>query len=406
MRVMWIHEGDESERWRALLQRIRGLSVVEYHPARMAAWWPGFSAAGFEVLLVDERPLGATGIAASEWWSTLSLGAAIPPVILLAREAACPASTARWQAILGPEASFLDLSDALEAAATRQREALAVFRASVEGREVYQFGSVRMRDFRRLAVLANGREGSVYLAESERDARLVVVKVLPSDADQPSETIERFLQEYAIVRRLSDPRVVEILDLGIADQGLYLVMEFFPYGDLRRRMRKGIDVHAAWHFFRQMAEALAAIHQLGILHRDLKPANVMLREDGSVVLIDFGLAKQLSLESEITGNGHIFGTPHYMSPEQGHGRACDVRSDLYSLGIIFHEMLTGQKPFVAESPMGVIYQHSHQPVPTLPASLARFQGLIDRLLAKAPADRFDSAEALLAALGEPAGIVV
>ena len=121
-----------------------------------------------------------------------------------------------------------------------------------------------------------------------------------------------------------------------------------------------------------MAEALAAIHSVGVLHRDLKPGNVMLREDGTIVLIDFGLAKQIELDAEITATGEIFGTPYYMSPEQGHGREVDERTDIYSLGIILYEMLTGQKPFLAPTPMAVIYKHSHAPLPELPVPLRRW----------------------------------
>lgn len=401
---MWIHHEDASERWRSLLQRVPDLTVVESQPARVGPWWPGFSAAGCDAVLLDEYPLGDDGAAAGEWWQAQRVGAAMPPVIVLARGPRASVPAADWFTVLDLESSALTVSMALTAAATHHRTVLAAFRASPEGREVMQFGMLHMREFRRLAVLATGRAASVYLAESERDARLVVIKVLRADVEQPADTLDRFLQEYAIVRRLKDPRVVEILDLGVADQGLYLVMEFFPYGDLRRRIKKGLTVKSALALLRQITEALSVIHRLGILHRDLKPANVMLRADGSVALIDFGLARQLALESEITENGDIFGTPYYMSPEQGHGRPCDVRSDVYSLGVIFHEMLTGRKPFTADSPMGVIYQHSHQPVPVLPDACSGYQSLLERMLAKAPEDRFDSAQALLAALDEYVGV--
>jgi eukaryotic-like serine/threonine-protein kinase len=155
------------------------------------------------------------------------------------------------------------------------------------------------------------------------------------------------------------------------------------------------------HILRQMAEALGAIHRVGILHRDLKPGNVMLRRDGTIALIDFGLAKQLALHAEITATGEIFGTPYYMSPEQGHGREVDERSDIYSLGVIFWEMLTGRKPFLAPTSMGVIYKHSHAPIPELPPDLQPVYGrLAERLLAKDPRDRFQSAFDLLHALDD------
>ena len=117
----------------------------------------------------------------------------------------------------------------------------------------------------------------------------------------------------------------------------------------------------------------------------------MLRKDGSIALIDFGLAKRVRLESEITDKGEIFGTPYYMSPEQGHGSAVDERTDIYSLGVIFYEMLTGEKPFKADTAMGIIYQHGRAPIPLLPSRLAKYQMLINLMLAKAPGDRLQSA---------------
>ena len=108
------------------------------------------------------------------------------------------------------------------------------------------------------------------------------------------------------------------------------------------------------------------MHAAGVLHRDLKPGNVMLREDGSIALIDFGLSKDAALALDITETGTIFGTPHYMSPEQGHAEPLDERSDLYSLGVILFEMLAGEKPFRAENPMAIVYKHRKEPVPQLP----------------------------------------
>jgi serine/threonine protein kinase len=136
---------------------------------------------------------------------------------------------------------------------------------------------------------------------------------------------------------------------------------------------------------------------VGVLHRDLKPANIMLRNDGSLCLIDFGLAKAHASETELTGAHEIFGTPYYMSPEQGHAEAIDARSDLYSLGVIFYEMLTGQKPFRGGSAMEVIYKHRRAQFPGLAPQLVDYESILRRLLAKSPADRFQSARELLEA---------
>ena len=148
-------------------------------------------------------------------------------------------------------------------------------------------------------------------------------------------------------------------------------------------------------YLRQISSALGEIHKVGILHRDLKPGNIMLRSDDSIALIDFGLAKRMRLQMEITGSGEIFGTPYYMSPEQGHGNEVDLRSDLYSLGVIFYEMLTGEKPFKAGSAMGIIYKHAKAPVPLLSQRLSKYQALINMLMAKDPENRLHSADEIL-----------
>ena len=188
---------------------------------------------------------------------------------------------------------------------------------------------------------------------------------------------------------------MRIHDLGVADDHAYIAMEYFPSGDLKTRIRYPMPVEKALTWLRQIADALAAIHAVGVLHRDLKPANIMLREDETVALIDFGLAKEMHFKAELTGTGEIFGTPYYMSPEQGHAASVDERSDVYSLGIIFFEMLTRKKPYVAASPMAVIYKHSHAALPELPAPLKIYEPLLHRMIAKEPAERFQTMEALI-----------
>jgi serine/threonine protein kinase len=168
-------------------------------------------------------------------------------------------------------------------------------------------------------------------------------------------------------------------------------MEYFALGDLRRRMRSRLTPREALRLAAAIARALATIHAAGVLHRDLKPGNIMLREDGSIALIDFGLSKDAALALDITETGTIFGTPHYMSPEQGHGETLDERSDLYSLGIILYEMLTREKPYRAENPMAIVYKHRKDALPLLPVKFAQVQPVLERLLAKDPKDRYASA---------------
>ncbi|HEX6995585.1 MAG TPA: protein kinase [Gammaproteobacteria bacterium] len=241
---------------------------------------------------------------------------------------------------------------------------------------------------------------TVYLADDEETGERVVCKVVENRPGKAGARLfERFLLEYQLIAQLRHPHVVRIIDLGIADDHAYIVMEYFAAGSLAERLADGpLGADAALRYARQIGAALAAIHSAGILHRDLKPGNVMFRADDTLALIDFGLAKALRLEASLTGTAQIFGTPHYMSPEQGHADPIDERSDLYSLGCILYEMLTGEKPFTASTAMGVIYKHSHAPRPKLPAAHAALQPLLDRLLAVEPGERFQSASEWLRAL--------
>jgi FixJ family two-component response regulator len=252
-----------------------------------------------------------------------------------------------------------------------------------------------------IAKLYAGDLSSVYLAETEDGSERLALKVLRHVPDVGGGRLfDRFLQEYEVIARVRHANIVRIFDLGVADDHAYIAMEYLSAGSLAERLKQALAPETAAAYTRQIAGALAAIHGTGILHRDLKPANIMFRDDGSLALIDFGLAKQMRLHAAITGTGQIFGTPYYMSPEQGHAEPTDERSDLYSLGCILFEMLTGDRPFTAASPMGVIYRHAHAPRPRLSRALTHFQPLLDRLLAVDRFERYQSAGELLAALDE------
>ena len=229
-------------------------------------------------------------------------------------------------------------------ASSEHRKALALLRANPDYENRYRFGTVIIRGHRCIRQVGSGGMCKIYLAESERAGTLVVLKVFSQvpDVSERFVSFDRFLQEYEIVAGLNHKNIVRIYDLGVADDHAYIAMEHFPAGDLRQRMLKeALAPPTALMFLRQIASALEAIHSVGVLHRDLKPANVMLRADDSVSLIDFGLAKANENDISLTGTREIFGTPYYMSPEQGHAEIIDARSDLYSLGVVFYEMLIG-----------------------------------------------------------------
>jgi serine/threonine protein kinase len=254
-----------------------------------------------------------------------------------------------------------------------------------------------IRGYQFIKRLAVSEHSAVYLAMKESNQRRMVLKVLRQvpDLSDGLGAFDRFLQEYEMIAELDHRNIVDIYDLGVSDDHAHIAMEYVPGGDLKMRIAEGILEADAIEYMKQIASALAQLHKLGILHRDLKPGNIMVRNDGSLALIDFGLAKRMRLEQEITGNGEIFGTPYYMSPEQGHADDVDERSDVYSLGVIFYEMLTSKKPFVGADAMSIILKHTKSPVPVLPHRLARHQALINMLLAKQPGDRIQTAEEVL-----------
>ncbi len=263
---------------------------------------------------------------------------------------------------------------------------------------------VQIPGYRIVRQISSGGVGSVYLAESDERDEQVVLKILyrSKGANKTDDTghaaLSRFVREVEVISSLDHPNIVRIYDHAVEDDHAYIAMEYFPEGDLKARMRGGLDYAAALAFVSQLAGALMAVHDIGMLHRDLKPANVMIRRDQTIALIDFGLARQIELQSELTLPGKVFGTPYYMSPEQGQGGSLDQRSDLYSLGVIFYEMLTGQKLYTAASPLAVIYKHCHAPLPELGEGLGQLGPVLQRLLAKKPADRYDSAREVLAVL--------
>jgi eukaryotic-like serine/threonine-protein kinase len=404
---------DDPDYRRLLRQHVvtasEGAEVMDHVPSTAGRLAPEFTAAGFDVVVVDARPAGEDGLDWLTEWRTRPL---FPPVILMLAEPDATLETeAATRGAFGtiakqPRIDSRRLAGLLSDAERHRRAEMQTFRLSPAATNAYRFGNIVIKGERCIRPLATSAMSTVYLAESEREGRLVCLKVLRQvpDNTEKATTFDRFLQEYEIIASLRHPNVVQIYDLGVADDHAYIAMEYFPEGDLRSRIKRGLRPPEAVHVLRQMAEALGAIHDVGVLHRDLKPGNVMLRRDGTIALIDFGLAKQLELDAEITATGEIFGTPYYMSPEQGHGREVDARSDLYSLGVIFWEMLTGRKPYLAPTPMAVIYKHGHAPIPELPDELQGAYGaIVAGLLAKHPRDRFQTVGELLRALARLPG---
>jgi serine/threonine protein kinase len=254
--------------------------------------------------------------------------------------------------------------------------------------------------YRFTQTIARSPKSEVHVAYSEELGHNVAVKVLRTGPQANAEKGEelRFDRERELLTRIKHRAIVDIYDWGHGSDFRYIVTEYFPSGSLELRIRNLMTVRDCVDIFVQIAGALVAVHSAGLAHRDLKPANVMMRPDGAIVLIDFGLAKKIDNGTHLTNVGEVRGSPYYISPEQAEGAPVDQRSDIYSLGIILFEMLTGQRPFRGNTVISIIYSHRNDPIPRLPAALEPFQPLIDGLLAKNPAERFPNASAALAEL--------
>jgi serine/threonine protein kinase len=247
-------------------------------------------------------------------------------------------------------------------------------------------------------LIGSGGMASVYLAIQESLQRPVALKVL-DDPESP-EYQERFLNEGRIIASLTHSNIITVHDIGIANGHLYISMEYVEGGDLRRRIRDGMTPPEAFEIIEHIGGALRLAHGRGVIHRDVKPANILFRLDGTILLADFGVAKDHQRDSELTLDGSVLGSPYYLSPELTRAQEIDGRVDIYSLGIILFEMLTGEKPFKGESALDTVFKHINDPVPTLPEELVRLQYIIDKMLAKEPEDRFADVDDMLETVRE------
>jgi eukaryotic-like serine/threonine-protein kinase len=379
--------------------------IVEHDPAPGDRLPADFELASWDLLFID-HPLGQhDGL---ELLRELKAQAGCPPIVCLAPQGDEQAIVRALQDgaddfLSKGHSSHEHIRRLVREAVQRGRRTGARPQAARDSAEL----PFKLKGHVFLKSLGTGSTASVCLMERLRDGRLVVVKVFRHVPDRIEQfaPLQRFLREHEVVSGIRHANIVQIFDLGIADDMAFIVMEYFAGGHLGERMNKGMSMRQALEYLVQIAQALEAVHGVGVLHRDLKPANIMARDDGTLALIDFGVAKLREEGAELTALGEIFGTPYYMSPEQGAGGQVDERADIYSLGAVFHEMLTGRKPYVAASPLGVIWKQRHAPLPVLPARCAACQPLLYRMMAKDPADRLPSAGALLAAIAELQGSI-
>jgi len=286
-------------------------------------------------------------------------------------------------------------------AVTRCLEAREERKADAPSKDQYAPGNLpRIPGYEIVQKLGEGAASLVFLATHMASREQHALKILKLEGLDTStqEAINRFMAEYDMLSKLSHPNVARVYEHGIGDRCLFIGMEYLPGGDLRLDIEAGMSPQLAQKRAAEIASALAAIHAAGIIHRDLKPANILMRMTGEAVIADFGIAKQLGSALQLTRHDMAVGTPYYMSPEQARGSNVGPHSDIYALGVLYFEMLTGRRPYEANTPNELMGKHLHAPVPLLPTRVAMYQPVIDKLMAKSVADRYANADTARAAI--------
>ena len=407
----------------------------------LAIEWPDVEVEDWEPRSEDKTPVpwprvdlvlfdcGASHSEGLKWWRGAPVSLERPPIIALTdledSEAAAQAVALGAAACLSRrDVSRVRLTAAINAVLQRQVAGEASAEAAVDSEKTLllsEFGvehhlpsatfadpsrsgdhaGIKIDGYQVIRELAKGGMSIIFLANALQDGTTVALKVLDEKLLEDEQFITLFIREYGLIASIQSRYVVKIYDQGFTDLNAYIVMEYFCHGALKERLKsRPFARHEAIAVFYEILMSLRDIHAHGIVHRDLKPQNIMFRSDGGLALIDFGISKRLNTDPKqaVLGTESIVGTPHYMSPEQCEGEQGDHRSDLYSTGAILYELLTGAKPFTAQDWATLLLHHINAPIPRLPHQLSAYQPLIDRLLAKRPEHRYQSASEVLEAV--------
>ncbi|MBA3582542.1 MAG: protein kinase [Gammaproteobacteria bacterium] len=391
---------DDNEKFRSTIKRLLQNSptpfIVYEHdiktrgfPTRMFNWLT------YDLVLIDYRLVRDGKI---DWFNQLKKDDSHFPVIVML--------TAKPDH--EPKAKVLGADEVLNKQGLTQNMLISAVDHALKFAETHRVNREKqMRDtlgpqipnYRIVQKIGEGGMSMVYLALREKERDNVVIKILYSESIEDETFVDRFLQEFELISRLDSRNVVKIFAQSYTESFMYMIMEYLPGGDLHQRIANAghLSASEAVTCLYEIARGLDAIHSCGIVHRDLKPSNIMFRGDGSLAIIDFGISKEVATaaEREVTRENRVLGTLSYMSPECGQGKGVDARSDIYSLGIMFYEMMVGKKPYSGKTPADVVLQHVRAPIPPLPAEHRNLQILLSSMVAKLPEERFQSARDII-----------
>ncbi len=400
MRVLIID--DDPDLRNLLIQYIRHQwpagDIAEYDPLERDLPGADFPLHSYDVIILDYMLGRGDGL---RWLEELKKRPKCPPIIFL---------TGAGSEVIAVRAMKLGASDyQRKQELTRDRLITAIrdvsygkvektvtpeIAARLEGHVIG--ARLRIPGIKILRLIGEGGMSRVYLASRESDDEPLVVKILRSEVMQDKRTLARFVEEYNLVERVQSRHVARVHAHGVQDNHAYLVMEFCEGGDLNKRLEEeeALPAKEALRVFRELMLALGDIHEQGILHRDLKPQNLMFRADGSLAIVDFGVAKHVD-SVDRTNKGEILGTPRYMSPEQVQGRALDLRTDIYSAGVLLYQMMIGKHLFEGDTAVEVALHHLNTQPPAMPEALSVYQHLFDKLLEKDRDARFRNADEVI-----------